>query len=142
MKLETRIRIPEKLKRYLRNPTPAITKVLKEADKRALTFLQRETSRAAPRKSGQLARSIQIDLTRRKVFSTLPWARAVELGHHATPQNTPKRMFLSFTSRGKEVFIKFVRTKKQPFFFKTLDRNRIKVIQIYDKAFKKLLESL
>ena len=142
MKLETRVRVPEKLRKYLRNPTPAITKTLKLADKKALKFLQGEISRAAPRKTGQLARSIQVDLPRRKVFSTLPWARAVELGHYAVPENTPKRMFLSFTSRGKDVFLKFVRTKKQPFFFLTLSRNQLKVIKIYDKAFKKLLESL
>jgi len=51
-------------------------------------------------------------------------------------------MFLKFTDMGKEVFIKYVRTKKQPFFFKTLDRNRVRVIDIYEKTFKKLLESL
>jgi len=142
MKLDIKIQVPQKLQRFLKNPTPYISSVIKAADKDALTLLKREISAAAPKKSGKLAGSITVDLASRKLFSLLNYARAVELGHFASAKYTPRRMFLKFTDMGKEVFLRYVRTKKQPFFFKALDRNRTKVIDIYEKAFKRLLEKL
>ena len=143
LKLDIKIQVPYKLQRFLNNPTPEIRSILRDADWKALVFLRSEIRDAAPKgKTGDLADSIEYDLDKRMLFSNLIYSRAIELGHYASPKNTPKKMFLHFTDAGKEVFLRFVRTKKQPFFFKTLDRNRVKVIDIYEKAFAKMLEKL
>jgi len=142
VKLSIKVQVPQKLQRFLSNPTPYIKDVIKTADKDALTLLQSEIRAAVPKKSGKLAESITVDLPGRRIYSLVAHAMAVELGHYASPKYTPKRMFLKFTDMGKEVFIKSVRTAKQPFFFKTLDRNRVKVIDIYEKAFARLLEKI
>lgn len=158
LRLETRIEVPEKVKRFIRNPTPAITRTLRKADKGVLTLLKREISKAAPRgKSGKLARSIEIDIKRRKVFSTSVYARAIELGHYAeadpgkylrfsgSSQRTGRWIFPTGHFRGRGTiagqWVSFVRTKAQPFFFPTLDKNRLNIIKIYNKAFKRLMEN-
>ena len=137
-----RIDVPQRLRSFLVNPTPYFDQTVKEADKEALTTLKTKVQSITHRRSGRLANSIQVDLLNRKVYSKHPAARAYQLGHYAKPKNTPKKMFLHFTDKGKEVFIKSVRTKRQKFFFETLDENRAKVISIYDKAFKRLLEKI
>ena len=142
MKLDMRVEVPQRLKKFLANPTPVIKDIRDQADKDALVFLRDEIKQAAPRKKGELAASVEVDLGKKNVFTMLAYARAVELGHYASPKYTPKRMFLKFTSLGRDVFIKAVRTKKQPFFFPTLSRNRLKVIDIYEKAFARMLEKL
>ena len=142
MKLNMRVEVPQRLKKFLANPTPVIKDIRNQADKTALIFLRDSIREAAPRKKGELAASVEVDLGKKNVFSALAYARAVELGHYASPKYTPKRMFLKFTSLGRDVFIKFVRTKKQPFFFPTLSKNRLKVIDIYEKAFARMLEKL
>ena len=142
MKLDMRVEVPQHLKKYLANPTPVIKDARDRADKDALVLLRDEIKQAAPRKSGALADSIEVDLAKKNVFTKLTHARAVELGHYAEPRHTPKRMFLKFTTLSKDVFIKFARTTKQPFFFPTLSKNRLKVIDIYEKAFARMLEKL
>jgi hypothetical protein len=142
MKLDFKVQVPYKLQRFLTNPTPYIEKTLRAADKQALTLLKADVAKAAPKQSGKLSRSITVDIGKRKVFSPLIYARAVELGHYAEPVRTPKKMFLKFVGQGREVFLKYTRSKKHPYFFLTLDRDRLKILEIYDKAFKKLLESV
>jgi len=137
-----RIEVPQRLKKFLANPSPYVDKTMKDADKESLTILKTDIKAITHKVSGRLAGSIQIDLMGRKVYSRHPAARAYQLGHYAVPKNTPKKMFLKFVSRGKEVFIRYVRTKANPFFFETLDKDRRKVVDIYDRAFKKLLESI
>ncbi|MDD5013727.1 MAG: hypothetical protein PHW73_01320 [Atribacterota bacterium] len=139
MQLDVKIDVPDKLKKFLANPTPQIDSAIKEADREAFTLLKNEISKAAPKKSGNLAGSITIDLAKRKIFSPLIYARAVELGHYAEPVSGK---YLHFIDKGKDVFLKFVRTKKQPFFFKTLHAEKVNIIEIYDKAFKRLLENV
>jgi len=138
MKLDMKIDIPWKLKRFFENPTPYISATMKEADRDALTLLENEISKAAPKKSGALSRSIDIDINARKVFTNSVYGRAVEIGHYAVP----KGKYLHFISSGKDVFLKFTRSRKQPFFFKTMHANKIKILDIYDEAFKKLLENV
>ncbi len=160
MKLETRLEVPEKVKRLLRNPTPAINRILKKADKRALTFLQKEISKAAPRgKTGDLARSIEVDLIRRKITSSAVYARAVELGHYAeadegkylrfegSGQRTGTHVYPTSHFRGTKgtifgQWVSAIRTEKQPYFFSTLSKNQVNIINIYEKEFRKLLRSL
>ena len=137
-----RIEVPAKLKRFLANPTPQINQTMKVADKESLTLLKTDIKAITHKRSGKLAGSIQVDLLGRKVYSKHVAARAYQLGHYAKPVNTPRKMFLKFISRGKEVFIRYVRTKANPFFFETLDKDRRKVVDIYDRAFKRLLESI
>jgi len=57
MQLGIKVQVPQKLKRFLSSPNSYISNVMKAADKEALTFLKRETSAAAPKKSGSLRRS-------------------------------------------------------------------------------------
>lgn len=142
MKFGMKIEVPQRLKKFLANPTPYIDQTMKTADKETLTTLKTDIKAITHKKSGKLAGSVQVDLLGRKVYSRSPYAKAYQLGHYAVPRHTPKRMFLKFTDMGKEVFIKFVRTKRKPFFFETLNRDRIKIINIYDKAFKRLLEKV
>lgn len=139
MQLGVKINVPYRLQKLLKNPTPKVNEIMEKADKEVLEMLREDISRAAPHKSGSLGRSIKINLKDRKVYSDSVYARAVELGHYAKPINTPKKMFLKFAGTGGDVFIRFVRTSKQPFFFPTLDKDRLKVRDIYDKAFDKLL---
>lgn len=136
MKLTHTVEIPYYLKKFLANPTPQIENARKAADKEVLDLLKTKISAAAPKKSGKLSQSITVDLANRKVYSPLVYARAIELGHYARPINTPKKMFLHFTDGGKEVFLKYVRIKKQPYFFKTIDENMLKIRDIYEKAFE------
>lgn len=137
MELSIKIDVPYKLQRFLQNPNSRVSEIMKEADKEVLELLRSEISANAPKKRGQLAGSITVDLEKRKVFSPLVYARAVELGHYATPKYGS---FLKFYSEklGRDVFLKFVRTKKQPYFFKTYNANRLKIRDIYDKAFERL----
>jgi hypothetical protein len=143
MKLNIKVDFPPKLRRFLNNPSPIFKEVMRDADKVALKLMQAEIKQNAPKKSGALAESIRIDVPKRKVFSTLAYSRAVQLGHYATPVRTPKRRFLMFESGGNEVFLKFTRSRKQPFFFDAVSyESRRKIIEVYDKAFKKLLGKL
>ncbi|MGD9276357.1 MAG: hypothetical protein PVJ67_04240 [Candidatus Pacearchaeota archaeon] len=142
MQLGIKIEVPQKLKRFISSPNKYVTDVMTSADNQALGLLKREISAAAPKKSGALSRSIKVSLANRKIYSILNYARAIELGHYAEPARTPKRMFLKFSEAGKEVFMRFTRSKKQPYFFKTLEQKRRDIIKIYQKAFRKLLESL
>jgi len=138
MQTSISVQVPQRLKNFLANPSSRIDSIMKEADREALELLKKDISSAAPKKSGKLSKSIDIDLSEKKVFSNLIYVRAIELGHFAEPVRTPKRMFLHFTDKGKEVFLKYVRTRKQPFFFPTLSKDKVKIIDIYDKAFNKL----
>ena len=140
--LDIRMEVPSHLKKFLKNPTPEMKSARKVADKKALLFLQSEIRKAAPKKSGALAESITVDLVKNNVYTVIAHARAVELGHYAVPIHTPMQMFLKFTSMGKEVFMRFVRTKKQPFFFPTLSKNRLKLIDIYEEEFAKMLKKI
>lgn len=140
MQLNFKLEVPDRLRRYLANPTPYITDTMKKADKLALTLLQESIKTNAPhRKSGQLSDSIKIDIGERKVFSDSIYGRAIELGHYAVPISGK---YLHFIDRGKDVFLKFTRSKKQPFFFRSIDQNKDQLEEIYDDAFKKLLESI
>ena len=140
--LDLNIDVPVKLKNFMANPTPALNGALSEADRETLTILQVGIKGVIHSKSGQLARSVRVDLPGRKVFSTSPYAKAYQSGHYAEPVNTPKKMFLRFNDQGKEVFIRYTRSGKNPFFFETLDKNRLKIRQIYDRAFEKMLRSI
>ena len=144
MKLEVKIEVPERVKRLLRNPTPQITKAIRKADRIALPFLRKAIARAAPiGKTGDLSKSIEVNLASRRIFSNLPYARAVELGHYVEADSGKWLRFDGIGQRtGIHVFLKSVRTEKQLFFFKTLSKHQIDIIRIYKKAFKKLLESL
>ena len=139
MQLNFKLEVPDRLRRYLANPTPYITDTMKKADKLALTLLQESIKTNAPRKSGELSRSIKIDIDERKVFSDSVKGRAIELGHYAVPISGK---YLHFIDKGKDVFLKFTRSKKQPFFFRSISQNKIQLMEIYDDAFKKLLESI
>lgn len=135
MELSVKIDVPYRLQRFLQNPNSRVSEIMKEADKDVLELLRSEISRNAPKKSGRLAESITVDLDNRKVFSPLVYARAVELGHYA---ESIRGTFLKFTDMGKDVFLRFTRSKKQPFFFKAINANRLKIRDIYDKAFERL----
>jgi len=142
MQLKIKVDMPDKLKMFLASPDRYINDTIKQADKDALTYLKENIARTAPRKSGQLASSITTDFDKRKVYATAVYARAVELGHYAEPKNTPKKMFMKFGSGSGEVFVKFVRTKKQPYFFKALNNSWSKIRDIYQKAIRQLLERI
>ena len=137
MKTDMRIEVPEKLRRFLANPTPYVNQAMQEADKQTLSLLKSDIVSVTTKKSGALAGSITIDLLGRKIFSNKVYAPAYELGHYATPKNVK---MLHFVDRGKDVFLKSTRSKPHVFFFKTLDKNRLKIHQIYDKAFDRLME--
>ena len=51
------VEVPERLKKFLANPTPYISGVMKAADKESLILVQRDIADAAPRKKGKLAKS-------------------------------------------------------------------------------------
>ncbi len=138
MQLNMKVEVPDRLRKFLANPTPYVNQTMQGADKEALTLLKTDIAAKAPKKSGKLAASITVDIANRKLFSPLVYARAIELGHYAVP----KGKYLHFVDRGKDVFLKFTRSRKQPFFFKTLHADKIKILDIYDKAFKRLLESI
>jgi len=142
MKISMRIKVPERLRKFLTNPTPQIDQTMKVADKETLTLLKTDIKAIVHKKSGELAESVQIDLANKKIYSKSLYARAYQLGHYAEPIHTPKRMFLKFTDKGKDVFIRFVRTERKPFFFETLNKDRRKIREIYNKAFKRLLEKI
>jgi hypothetical protein len=163
MQLNVKLDVPQRLERYLANSTPYVEKTVKEADKEALTLLKREISAAAPKgKSKKLSSTITIDLAKRKIFSPLVYARAVELGHYAEAKPGHYLQFKDIKGlrgggyvyplmhyRGakgyeslKGQWYSGVRTKKQPFFFKTYYENKLEIMEIYDKAFKRLLESI
>ena len=135
MKTDMRIEVPEKLRRFLANPTPYVNQAMKEADKETLSLLKSDIVAVTHKKTGELAGSIQIDLLGRKIFSNKVYAPAYELGHYATPVNVK---MLHFVDRGKDVFLKSTRSKPHVFFFKTLDKDRLKIHQIYDKAFDRM----
>jgi len=136
--VNVKIDVPDRLRRFLENPTPLVKETIKEADEDVLNLLKKDISKAAPQKTGKLAHSIDVDFQDKRVFSDLVYARAVELGHYAKAKHTPARMFLKFTDMGRDIFMRGIRTKKQPYFFKTLKTDRKKIIEIYDKAFDKL----
>lgn len=152
MKLDMRVEVPERLKKYLNNPTPFIKAARKDADKVALFFLRDEISSAAPRDSGDLAGSIEVNLAKRNVFSKLVYSRAVELGHFAEAEPGKHLRFPGASQGGTYVFPtkrradgtlgSFIRTKAQPFFFNTLSKNQLNVINIYERAFAKMLKRI
>ena len=137
-KLHFKVEIPQKLRSLLENPTPFISATMKQADKLALTLLQESIKTNAPRRTGALSRSIHIDLAERTVQTNLVYSRAIELGHYAEPRGK----FLHFVDGGKDVFLRFTRSKKQPYFFKSINQNRLQVLEIYDDTFKKLMNNL
>ena len=137
MRLNFKVEYPEKLKRFLDNPTPYINDTMRQADKLVLTLLQESIKTNAPRKTGALAKSIEIRVSQRKVFTDLIYATAIEKGHYAEPI---KGKYLHFVDAGKDVFLKFTRSKKKPFFFKSIRQNKLQILEIYDDAFKKLME--
>ena len=75
-----RIEVPQRLKKFLANPSPYVDKTIKDADKESLTILKTDIKAITHKKSGKLAGSIQIDLMGRKVYSKSPYARAYQLG--------------------------------------------------------------
>ena len=139
MQLETNVEVPERLRKFLANPTPFVNQAMSEADKEALSLLKVDIAAAAPKKTGALSRSITVDTTQKKVFSPLIYARAVELGHYAEPVN---RKMLHFVDKGKDVFLRFTRSRKRPYFFPTLHRDSLKIRQIYDKAFDRMAQQV
>jgi hypothetical protein len=136
--LNFKIDVPQKLRAFLEYPDAFVDRTMKSADKLALTLLQATIKTNAPRRSGNLSKSITVDLAERKISSNLVYSRAIELGHYAEPRGK----FLHFVSGGKDVFLRFTRAKKQPYFFKSINQNKQQVLEIYDEAFKKLLESV
>jgi hypothetical protein len=130
--------MPAKLKKFLDSPDPFIQGTMKEANKDVRQLLKKKISEAAPKRSGNLSNSIEESETGNKVFTKSVYGRAVEMGHYAEPRGK----FLHFVDGGKDVFIKFTRTRKHPYFFLAADRARLDALDIYDKAYKKLLESV
>jgi len=154
------IEMPERLRRFLENPTPAFTQTMKEANREVLTLLKQDISRAAPRKSGKLSRGIEVNFAENKVYSKLVYSRAVELGHYAEAkpghylrfkgdaQRTGTWVFPTMHYKGKKGFESLrgqwysgVRSRKQPYFFLTLHRDAQKINAIYDEAFGKIMEN-
>ena len=135
MKTDMRIEVPAKLRSFLANPTPCINQAMQEADKQTLSLLKSDIVSVTTKKSGALAGSIKIDLLGRKIFTDKVYASAYELGHYAEPIHVK---MLHFVDRGKDVFLKSTRSKPHVFFFKTLDKDRLKIHQIYDKAFDRM----
>ena len=158
MKIDVRADIPPRLKKYLANPGPVVKDARGRADKDALILLRDGIKQAAPRKKGGLAGSIEVDLAKKKVFSKLVYSRAVELGHFAEAEPGHHLRFPGTRQGGAYVFPtkrykgtrgttlgalgSFIRTEAQPFFFPTLPKKRFKLIDIYKKAFARMLEKL
>ena len=142
--LDVRIEVPAHLKEFLGNPEPKYKNARDRADKKALFFLRDEIKEAAPRgKTGDLKESITVDLRERTVFTKAVHARAIELGHYAEPVRTPKLMFLMFkNAAGEDAYPRFVRTEKKPYFFPALSKNRLRVIDIYENEYARMLKSI
>ena len=135
------IEVPEKLKRFLANPTPQIDSTMKQADKETLSLLKTDIVNIVHKKTGALANSVTVDLFGRKIYSNLPYSAAYELGHYARPKGG--RKFLHFVNeQGKDVFMKFTRSRPNVFFFKTLDKDRLRIRQIYDSAFDRMVSQI
>ncbi len=143
MRIQGRVEIPENLRKFLVNPTPKVDATMKQATKLILILLQESAkSNIWHSKSGKLKESIEINLDKKMLFSNSVYAMAQEKGHYATPQNTPKKMFLKFTDGGKDVFMRFTRSKKQPFFFKTISQNKQQILEVFDDAVKDMIRSI
>lgn len=139
MRLNFKIEYPEKLRSFLANPTPYVNGTMRAADRLVLILLQESIKTNAPRKTGALAKSIEVNVSQRKVFTNLVYATAIEKGHYAEPI---KGKYLHFVDRGKDVFLKFTRSKKKPFFFKAISQNKLQILEIYDDAFTKLMRKV
>ena len=137
MQLTMRLELPGRLSNFLSRPEYYLTDTIKRADKLVFTLLQASIKTNAPRKSGNLARSIDIDFVKRKVYSKAIYSRAVELGHYAEPKGP---YLLKFIDKGKSVSLKSTRSKKQPYFFKAQSQNKQQIIQIYEDALHRLME--
>lgn len=145
MRLNFKVDYPEKLRRFLDHPTPYINDTMRAADRLVLILLQESIKTNAPRKTGTLAKSIEINVSQRKVFTNLFYARAIELGHYWPSKNySGTTKLLHFIGMDKEghldVFLKAIRIKKRPFFFRSISQNKLQILEIYDDAFKKLME--
>ena len=136
--LDMRIEVPARLRRLLLNPSSAVKQVMQMGAKQSLTLLKTDIVDVVHKKSGALANSVQIDLLGAKVFSKSVYSTAYEKGHWATPKNVK---MLHFVDRGKDVFLHSTRSKPHDFFFKTLDKDRLKIHQIYDRVFDRLMEN-
>jgi len=152
--LDVRMEVPQHLKKFLKNPTPAMKNARKMADKRSLFFLREEISEEAPRKRGDLANSIEVNLEKNNVYTMIAHARAVELGHFAeakegkylrfsgASQRTGTWVFPTNRYKNTQAWGSFIRTEKQPFFFPTLSKNRLRLIDIYENEHAKMLKKI
>ena len=160
MEVNINVEVPERLKKFLANPTPYISGVMKAADKESLILLQRDIAAAAPKKSGKMSRSVKYNLPLRKVYTESIYGRAVELGHYAEAKPGRHLRFRGNAQRTGYVFptkhykgrkgfedlkgqwYSAIRTQKQPYFFPTFHRDKVKILQIYDKAFERLIKNI
>lgn len=138
MRISFRTNVPKSLEMFLEYPTPMVTETMSRADKLALMLMQESAkTNIWHNRTGALKNSITIDVKNRKLTTDLIYASAQEKGHYAEPINAK---MLHFTDQGKDVFLHFTRSKAHPFFFKALSQNKQQILEIYDEAFKKLLE--
>lgn len=139
MRIKGRIEIPENLRQFLVNPTPKVDATMKKTTKLILTLLQESIkTNIWHNKSGKLKESIEVDIDKKMIFSNLVYATAQEKGHYAEPVGK----FLHFVDGGKDVFLRFTRSKPQPFFFKAISQNKQQILEIFDDTVKDMIRSI
>ncbi len=140
MRIKGRIQIPESLKKFLVNPTPKVNEAMNQATKLILMLLQESIkTNIWHSKTGDLKDSIDIDIDKRTVFTNLVYASAQEKGHYAEPVN---KLMLHFEDAGKDVFMRFTRSKPKPFFFKSISQNKQQIDELFDDVVKKMLNTI
>ncbi len=140
MRIQGRIEIPENLRQFLINPTPKVNATMKQATKSILTLLQESIkTNIWHSKTGKLKESIEIDIDKKMIFSNLVYATAQEKGHFATPI---RAQMLHFVDGGKDIFLRFTRSKPQPFFFKAISQNKQQILEVFDDAVKDMIRSI
>ncbi len=140
MRIQGRIEIPENFRKFLSNPSTKVNETMKRTSKLILTLLQESIkTNIWHNKTGKLRASIKTDMDKWMVIADIDYAAAQEKGHYATPVN--KKM-LHYVDAGKDVFLRFTRSKPQPYFFKSISQNKQQILEIFDDAVKDMIRSI
>jgi len=139
VQLSIKMDVPRGLRKWLNNPGPYYKKYLEMADGRVLKHLKEAIGRnpKTPKKSGDMVRSFRINVKKRELFSTQPKAQTQEKGAVIKPK---RAKMLHWVSNGKDIFAKKVLIKAKWYVKDTVDSEEEKVVEIYSKTYREMLE--
>lgn len=142
MKFKGTIKIDEKLKTFLLNPSPELAKFTMELKKGALGIIKKRMIQKASKfkRTGDLIANIDEDILRGMISQNQIKAIAHEKGAFIKPRGKKVLMFRG--KSGEKVFTRYARIKPKKYFYSSGDDSWREIKILFDKSLQDLVRKI